>query len=94
MDMSWREFRLRRIAYDRSQKKEWYKVREISYWSAAGTAIDVRKTSIDKFMDLEEKEVVSIQKDHYMDHFLKEHEDYMKKANVGEDGRIERRDWS
>ncbi|MDV4024646.1 hypothetical protein CMT52_09895 [Elizabethkingia anophelis] len=92
--MSWREFQLRRIGYERSQKTDWYKVREIAYWSAAGTAIDVRKVPKDKFMAIEQKEVVSIQKDHYMDHFLKEHEDYMKKANVGEDGGIERRDWS
>ncbi|MDV3661628.1 hypothetical protein CMU70_14330 [Elizabethkingia anophelis] len=94
--MSWREFRLRRIAYDRSQKKEWYKVREISYWSAAGTAIDVRKTPIDKFMELEEKEVIKVSKEDSYGYFKQMQMEYLRNAgvNVEEDGGIKYRDRS
>ncbi|MDE5516388.1 hypothetical protein KRE49_11625 [Elizabethkingia meningoseptica] len=45
-------------------------------------------------MPIEQKVVETVSKDNVMDYFLTLHEDYMKKANVGEDGGIERRDWS
>lgn len=53
-DMSWREFQLRKHGYYRQQKQEWYKVREIAYWSAAGTALDPKKTKINDFMPIDE----------------------------------------
>lgn len=53
-DMTWREFQLRRIGYERQELKEWRKVREISYWSGAGTAFDASKTKINQFMPLDE----------------------------------------
>ncbi|MDV3594395.1 hypothetical protein CMU87_18160 [Elizabethkingia anophelis] len=94
MDMSWREFQLRRIGYERSQKTDWYKVREISYWVYMSIPTKGKKASKQEFMPIEQKVVETVSKDNVMDYFLTLHEDYMKKANVGEDGRIERRDWS
>lgn len=92
--MSWREFQLRRIGYEREQKTDWYKVREISYWVYMSIPTKGKKASKQEFMPIEQKVVETVSKDNVMDYFLMLHEDYMKKANVGEDGRIERRDWS
>ena len=55
--MTWREFQLRRKGYERQQMNEWRKVREIAYWSGAGSAFDPKKTKIDKFMPFEFDEI-------------------------------------
>jgi hypothetical protein len=41
--MSWREFLLRQIGYQREQKNEWYKVREIAYCALVGSHQDPKK---------------------------------------------------
>lgn len=41
--MSWREFLLRQIGYNREQKNEWFKVREIAYSALTGAHIDPKK---------------------------------------------------
>jgi hypothetical protein len=53
--MSWREFLLRQIGYQREQKNEWYKVREIAYCALVGSHQDPKKLPKNKenFIPLE-----------------------------------------
>ena len=54
LDMTWREYTLRRIGYFRKHKSEWEKVRFITYYNlVSGGAIDTRKMSIEKFLPLD-----------------------------------------
>lgn len=57
LDMTWREFTLRRMAYLNRQKeddtKRWIHTREIIYCTlVAGGCIDPKKLPIDKFMPI------------------------------------------
>ncbi|MYZ60727.1 hypothetical protein EH151_12605 [Elizabethkingia anophelis] len=96
MDMSWREFQLRRIGYERSQKTDWYKVREISYWVYMSIPTKGKKASKQEFMPIEQKEVIKVSKKDSYGFFKEMQEEYLRNAgvNVGEDGGIEHRDWS
>ena len=42
-DMTWAEFCIRSHAYKRFQKNEWYKIREIAYYSMIGSHMDSKK---------------------------------------------------
>jgi hypothetical protein len=52
--MSWREFLLRQIGYQREQKTDWYKVREIAYCALVGSHQDPKKLpkNIESFIPL------------------------------------------
>jgi len=53
--MTWAEFLIREHSYNRIEKSEWYKVREIAYASLIGSHVDPKKLpkSKDKFMPLD-----------------------------------------
>lgn len=53
-NMTWREFHLRKIGFERSEKREWYKVREMGYASLIGGGVDPKKLTKEKYMPLEE----------------------------------------
>lgn len=54
-DMTWREFQLRRIGYERVQLKEWEKYRLVAYWSGIEGGFSPKKVSIEQFMPLHKK---------------------------------------
>lgn len=59
-DMSWAEFRIRQYGYNRRQKDEWFKIREIAYASYIAPSVDLKKIpSKEQFMPLEGKKGVS-----------------------------------
>lgn len=75
LDMTWREFTLRRAAYLNQQteddKKNWIHTREIVYCTlVAGGCIDPKKLPIDKFMPIgngvKKKEISNRAKELYM----------------------------
>ena len=77
-DMTWREFQLRRAGYYRIQLDEWRKVRQIAYWSGAGTGFDPKKTRIEKFMRLpDEKEGTASES--AMKNLIEEQRKYLEK---------------
>lgn len=57
--MTWREFQLRRIGYLRKQKEQWYHTRFIAYYNLKGAGA-LKNESIDRFMDLDDKKISSI----------------------------------
>ena len=60
-NMTWAEFRIRLFAYQRVEKRDWYKVREIAYASLIGPHCDPKKLPKTKesFMPMNEKSGVS-----------------------------------
>lgn len=81
--MTWREFQLRRFGYLKKQKEEWCKVREIAYWSGAGTAFEANKVSIDKFMPLKDEASKEEPSKESRDIFKKLQKEYLKKVENG-----------
>ena len=59
--MTWAEFQIRLFAYNRIQKREWYKVRELAWISLIGSHQDPKKLpkSKEKFMPLDDVKTVS-----------------------------------
>ncbi len=55
--MTWKEFQLKRIAYERQEKNSWLKVREISYLIYLSIPQKGTKMSKEKFMPLEKSKV-------------------------------------
>ena len=57
LEMNWAEFCIRLYAYNRMQKKEWLKVREVAWASTIGPHLDPKKLpkNKDNFMPLGEK---------------------------------------
>jgi len=55
-DMTWREFHLRRIGFERSEKREWYRTREVGYASLIGGGVDPKKLTKEKYMPLDENQ--------------------------------------
>lgn len=54
LDMTWREFSLRRRGWEREQKRQWIHTREVSYNALVATgAIDPKKTTRETFMPIE-----------------------------------------
>jgi len=55
--MTWAEFLIRLYAYKRREKKAWFKVREIAWYSLIGSHVDPKKIPKDKekFIRLENK---------------------------------------
>lgn len=52
--MTWREFHLRKIGFERSEKREWYRTREVGYASLIGGGVDPKKLTKEKYMPLDE----------------------------------------
>ena len=57
-DMSWAEFRIRQFAYNRRQKEELFRVREIAYASLVGPHLQKVPTK-EQYMPLEGKKSVT-----------------------------------
>lgn len=55
--MTWAEFTLRAHGYRRKERNDWNKIREVAYWSGAGTAFDASKLSIQDFMPIDSEEL-------------------------------------
>lgn len=82
-DMSWREFHLKKHAYERKQLRKWEHTRMIAYWSGAGTAFDPQKTKIESFMPLNANNKVHEISSETKERFKRLQEEYLKKANGG-----------
>ena len=55
-DMTWAEFRIRQFGYNRKQKDEWFKLREIAYASIIGPHLDPKKVpDKEKYMPLKDE---------------------------------------
>ena len=52
--MTWREFHLRKIGFERSEKREWYRTREVGYASLIGGGVDPKKLTKEKYIPLDE----------------------------------------
>lgn len=62
-DMTWREFHLRRIGFERSEKREWYRTREVGYASLIGGGVDPKKLTKEKYMPLDDTKPKGIMTD-------------------------------
>ena len=51
--MTWREFHLRKIGFERSEKREWYRTREVGYASLIGGGVDPKKLTKEKYIPLD-----------------------------------------
>ena len=51
--MTWREFHLRKIGFERSEKREWYRTREVGYASLIGGGVDSKKLTKEKYIPLD-----------------------------------------
>jgi hypothetical protein len=53
--MTWAEFRIRLFSYNRREKKDWYKVREIAFAATMGPHLDPKHLpkSKDAFINIE-----------------------------------------
>ena len=63
MEMTWREFQLRRIGYLRMQKTEWEKVRWLSFHTMASVGALKQGATLEKFMPLDSKKTARVSKD-------------------------------
>lgn len=55
MDMTWREFQLRKAGYFRKLKEQWRHTRQVAYWTYLSIPEKGQKMPIDRFMDLGDK---------------------------------------
>ncbi|MDB4299635.1 hypothetical protein N9928_01140 [bacterium] len=76
--MTWAEFCIRKHAYLRMDKQNWYKVREIAYAAMVGSHMPVKDLpkSREAFIQLEEKK--SIDKELLKETIRKAQEDYIQ----------------
>lgn len=51
--MTWREFHLRKIGFERSEKREWYRTREVGYASLIGGGVDPKNLTKEKYIPLD-----------------------------------------
>ena len=80
-DMTWREFHLRRIGFERSEKREWYKVREMGYAALIGGGVDPKKLTKEKYMPLDENQnKYQVTEDGFAA-LKREQEKYLEQAN-------------
>jgi len=59
--MTWAEFRIRLYAFDRQEKTDWYKVREIAYAAMYGSHVAIKGKRLptkEKFMQLEPNKAI------------------------------------
>lgn len=86
MEMSWREYTLRRAGYFRKHKAEWEKIRFQTYHTLVGAgAIDTRKMSIEKFLPLDSSDSSKPKKStlskEAIEAFKQAQEQYLKESN-------------
>ena len=80
-DMTWREFHLRRIGFERSEKREWYRTREVGYASLIGGGVDPKKLTKEKYMPLDENQnKYQVTEDGFAA-LKREQEKYLEQAN-------------
>ena len=80
-DMTWREFHLRRIGFERSEKREWYRTREVGYASLIGGGVDPKKLTKEKYMPLDEAKPNGIMTDSMKEALAKAREIAQKQLN-------------
>ena len=80
-DMTWREFHLRRIGFERSEKREWYRTREVGYASLIGGGVDPKKLTKEKYMPLDEAKPNGIMTDGMKEALAKAREIAQKQLN-------------
>lgn len=82
--MTWAEFQIRRLAYNRIQINEWKKVREIAYTSLIAPYQDPKRIprSRNKFMDLEGKSTQVKTSKGTKTRFLELYKEYLNNTNA------------
>jgi len=65
MDMTWREFHLRKLGFERTEKRDWYKIREVGYASLIGGGVDPKKLTKEKYMPLDEPQQKQVTNEHF-----------------------------
>jgi len=76
--MTWREFQLRLLGYQREQKNDWFKVREVAYLIYLSIPQKGTKMSKEKFMPLENKTVKPVNNE-VKEWYLQEIQNYYNK---------------
>lgn len=76
--MTWREFQLRRVAYERQEKTSWLKVREISYMIYCSIPEKSPKKSREQFMPIEKKFKKQVASEDATQRYLEEIKKYYK----------------
>jgi len=80
-DMTWREFHLRRIGFERSEKREWYRTREVGYASLIGGGVNPKQFPKEKYMPLDENQnKYQVTEDGFAA-LKREQEKYLEQAN-------------
>lgn len=80
-NMTWREFHLRKIGFERSEKREWYRTREVGYASLIGGGVDPKKLPKEKYMPLDENQnKYQVTEDGFAA-LKREQEKYLEQAN-------------
>lgn len=79
--MTFAEFLIRSYAYNRAEKNDWYKVREIAWNSLIGFHVDTKKLpkTKERFMSLDGEQEVDLQKQ--VDAISRAREEYLKQKN-------------
>lgn len=78
--MTWREFHLCRIGFERSEKREWYKVREMGYAALIGGGVDPKKLTKEKYMPLDEQSKYQVTEDGFAA-LKREQQKYLEQTN-------------
>lgn len=78
LNMTWAEFQIRLFAYERIQKREDFRVREIAFYSLIGSHCDPKKLpkSKESFWSIGTEKAKEISEEH-KNAFLKAHEQYL-----------------
>lgn len=82
-DMTWAEFQIRLFAYNRMQKNEWFKIREIAWASLVGSHQDPKKLpkSKEAFMPLNGNKPKQGVSEAQKEAFRKAMQEYLMKTN-------------
>jgi len=82
-DWTWADFCIKAYAYNRMEKDDWYKVREVAYASLiGGGVVSSKKMSKEKFMPLGDKVKEEVNKDQ-VNAFMKAQMEYLKNKKNG-----------
>lgn len=82
-DWTWADFCIKAYAYNRIEKNDWYKVREVAYASIIGSHLNPKKLPTkEKYLPLDSKEVKKADKVQ-VNAFLEAQKKYLKEKNNG-----------
>ena len=70
--MTWREFQLRRFAYERQRKEEWRHTREIAYWIYLSIPTKEAKINKEQFFPIDSKGKSNVKTSQFARKFLEE----------------------